>query len=417
MDHFYFDYGAWVRPGWFSYEDGGGTEISQADIDVRIWMDMRYGVHQLYGRLITDYSSYAHEDGPEGDDYDLDGPRADVLFYQIYLGELLGEPDRKWDLVARAGRQYVRMGMGLVYNNIADGVTFRGNIGSFAFNLFGLRSMTHEDDIDQSRPNSDETERYFFGGTLRYTGILDQIPFLAVMVERDQLDEDPENDFQNYEFDAEYYGLGMEGKIAEGLYYEVEGWYQAGKRFAHLATESGEDIEAFAFVVSLEYQFYVRTRPTVELGVMFGSGDSDRFRILTSEFGNRIDTADRAFLGFGYVPTGFSLAPYLSNLWIFHFGGSIRPLLEKTVFTVPMDGLEVALDYYYYRKHQREGGVSDPFADFEHKEIGYEVDLSLNWDIFSDVSFLGRFGLFKPGSAYDLDDTRPYVSFSVLFAF
>ncbi len=417
VDHFYFDYGAWVRPGWFSYEDGSGSETSQADIDVRLWLDMRYGVHQLYARIITDYSNYAHNDGPDGDDHDLDGPRPDVLFYQIHLGELIGEPDRNWDLTARAGRQYLQFGGGLVFNNIADGIVLRGNVGSFPFELFGLRSMTHENDLDQSRPNPDETERIFIGGAVRYTGILDQLPYLAVLVERDRLDEDPENGFQDYEFDAEYFGLGMEGKIAEGFFYEWEAWYQTGERFAHLQTDSGEDIEAFAFTSSLEYRFYSRTHPVLELGVMFGSGDADRFRILNSEFGNQIGTSDRAFLGFGYIPTGYSLSPYLSNLWIFHLGGSIRPLMEETVFTVPMDGLELSLDFYYYRKHLEEGGISDPYADFEHAEIGYEVDFSVNWTVFSDVNFMGRSGFFKPGSAYDRDEVRSYVSLSLLFAF
>ncbi len=417
IDHFYFDYGLWVRPGWVSYEDGRGTESSQSDLDTRLWFDMRFGVHQLYGRLIVDYYNYAHGDSPDGDDHELDGPRGDVIFYQVHLGELLGTPDRTWDFVARAGRQYVQLGSGLVYNNIADGLTLRGNVGSFPFELFALRSGTHEDDLDQSRPNPDETERLFFGGTLKYTGIPDQLPYLAVLIERDRLDEDPENTFQDYEFDAEYFGLGMQGRIAENFFYEVEAWYQSGERFAHLQTGSGEDVGAFAFVSSLEHRFHARTLPTLELGVMFGSGDSDRFRVLNSEFGNRIGTSDRAFIGFGYIPTGYSLAPYLSNLWIFHLGGSIRPLMEKTVATVPMDGLELSLDFYGYRKHREKGGISDPSADFEHAGIGYEVDFTVNWDILSDVSLLARLGIFKPGSAYDLDDTRQYVSFSLLLAF
>ncbi len=417
IDHFYFDYGAWLRPGWFSYHDGTGSEISQTDYDIRLWLDLRYGAHQLYARMVTDYSSYASGDGPDGDDHDFESPHGDVLFYQVQLGELLGEPDRTWDLTARAGRQYVAVGTGLVFNNIADGLTLRGNVGSVPFDLFALRLRTHADDIDLSRPNPDESKRYFFGGTLRYSGIVDQLPYLSVVIERDELEESPENEFQDYQFNAEYFGLGIQGKITDGLYYDFEGWYQTGERFAHLATDTPERVEAFAAVASLEYQFYTRTRPSLNLGVMFGSGDEDRYRILNTEFGNQIETDDKAFLGFGYIPTGYTLAPYLSNLWILHLGGSFNPFLEKKMGSVPLDSFEVALDFYYYRKHKKEGGISDPFADFEHADIGYAVDLSLNWDIFSDITFLARGGTFLPGAAYDTNDPRYYVSFSMLFSF
>ena len=92
----------------------------------------------------------------------------------------------------------------------------------------------------------------------------------------------------------------------------------------------------------------------------------------------------------------------------------------KKMGSVPLDSFEVALDFYYYRKHKKDGGISDPFADFEHAEIGYAADLSITWDIFSDVTFLTRGGAFIPSSAYNssvADDSRYYISFSMLFSF
>lgn len=416
-DEWYIDYGAWIRPGWFFFEDGGDNRISRADFDVRVWGDVRWKVHELYVRLSGLYWQYANEDGPEGDDQEFEGPRGDVVFYQIQLGEALGGPERSWDLVARAGRQYYRLGGGLVYNNVADGLTLRGSVGPVEFELFGLRSQPHEDDIDRSRPTADSQERYFFGGKVSLTAIQDHTPWIAVMIERDHKEERPSLTFQDFEFDADYYGAGIKGQLfVDNLFYDVEGWIQRGERFPHLSNDA-EDVEAWALLVSLAYQFESTSHPRLEAALMWASGDENRFRITNTLFGNLAGTDDEAFLGFGWIQTGYALAPYLSNLRILKIGGSIRPLEGVEFLEGSLDRLEIGAAFYHYRKDESDGGISDPFAGFDSASIGHELDVYLQWAIFSDLSLSLRYGVFFPGSAYDDDGSRPFFSISTIFSF
>lgn len=414
-DELYVDYGAWFRPSWFSLRDGSDQGISRTDYDTRVWGDARYGPHRAYLRLSSVYWTYTHNDGPEFDDHELEGPRLDVGFYEVRLGEALAGPDRPWNLALRGGRQYVRLGSGLVYNNIGDGLTVRGERAPFSSEFFALRSQPHEDDIDRSRPNSDDQKRTFVGGRVDFTAISDHTPFLAFMVERDRLGERPGNALSDFTFDAEYYGAGMHGVLfAKGLVYDVEGWLQRGERFASLQRDSPEDVDAHAVVASLEYTLDATTHPRFRTGLMRGSGDDDRFRITNTTFGNTAGTDDNAFLGFGFVPTGYSLAPYLSNLQIWRAGGSIRPLDGMKGWDAEF---EIGFDLYFYRKLERGGGISDPFAGFTSTRIGREYDAYLNWAMLSDLSLSVRYGLFDPSSAYQEDDFRPYSALSLLFSF
>lgn len=414
-DEWFIDYGAWIRPGWFFFEDGGDNTISRFDFDVRVWGDVRWKVHELYVRLSGIYWQYANEDGPEGDDEEFEGVRGDVVFYQLQLGEALGGPEREWDLSLRAGRQYYRLGSGLVYNNVGDGLTARGAIGPVEFELFGLRSQPHEDDIDRSRPTADSQERFFFGGRVALTAIQDHTPWIAVMIERDRRNEDLA--FQNFDFDAEYYGAGIRGELfLDNLFYDVEGWIQRGERFPHLSTSS-ENVRAWALLVSLQYQFDVQSHPRLEAALMWASGDENRFRITNTLFGNLEGTDDEAFLGFGWIQTGYSLAPYLSNLRIFRIGGAIRPLEGVEFLEGTLDHLEVGAMFYHYRKDESDGGISDPFAGFDSASIGHEFDLYLQWAVFSDLTLSVRYGVFFPGSAYEDDGSRPFFSISTIFSF
>lgn len=413
----YVDYGAWFRPAWFAYRDGAGHDISRLDFDLRVWADVRNGPHQVYGRASAVYWAYADDDGPEGDDHEREGPRGDVVFYQISLGDALGSPERAWDLHARAGRQYVRLGTGLVYNGIGDGLTLRGNAGPFDFELLGLRSQPHEDDIDQSRPTADDQERYFAGGRVVFTGLGEHKPYAAVLIERDRMEEDPEFTSQDFEFDAEYYGAGLRGQVFPGLTYEVEAWIQRGERFAHLTIDDREEVRAHAFLGTADYVLAGPHRLRLGASYMVGSGDNNRFRITNSFLGNLAGTEDRAFLGFGFIPTGYALAPILSNLRIVRAGFGVRPLAEVEWQELGFDALEIGVDLYHYRKDKRDGGISDPFAGFTSAEIGRALDVYLAWAVLSDLSLTARYGVFDPGDAYVSDQKRPYYSVSIVLSF
>src|SRR6185295_7553807 len=107
-------------------------------------------------------------------------------------------------------------------------------------------------------------------------------------------------------------------------------------------------------------------------------------------------TTDTSFLSFGFVQTGYSLFPRVSNIHILRFGGSIRPLESVELF----HKLEVGAYGYFYRKAVAAEQISDSRSFLNNADIGKEVDVFLRWRIFSDLGFSVNYGCFFPGRAY-----------------
>jgi len=164
---FEFDYGGWLRPNWFSFRDGGGQDRSQMELDLRLWTNLRYGAFQLYLRGMTEYWTWASGDGPERDEHEYVWPRLEVGLIQTRLGVLLDDYDRIWDADLRLGRQYLKVGTGLVLNDIHEGATATFRLGPASLQPFAVRGLVHKDDLDASRPRADDTRRNFLGGVLR----------------------------------------------------------------------------------------------------------------------------------------------------------------------------------------------------------------------------------------------------------
>jgi len=53
------------------------------------------------------------------------------------------------------------------------------------------------------------------------------------------------------------------------------------------------------------------------------------------------------------------------------------------------------------------------------RDIGYEVDATLKWNIFSDLSCAVQYGYFSPGKAYsaEANDNEKYFSLSTSILF
>ncbi len=174
-----------------------------------------------------------------------------------------------------------------------------------------------------------------------------------------------------------------------------------------------EHIDAWALDASLHYSVNVITHPNLSIEYAFGTGDSDRSaKVVSTTPGNKEGTTDRNFLYFGYIDTGLGLSPRLANLQMFKFGLSMTP----SEF-VKKRNVSLNTNFFLFRKDKKEAEISDNRAVKSHRNIGKEIDISVVWNVFSDLSVSVDYGRFYPGGAYYYDEARDNVSLTILYQF
>jgi hypothetical protein len=113
---------------------------------------------------MNQWEDFSKGDGYEGSDHEHRLLRGDQIFitadYSDWAQRHIGP---KAQLKVTAGRQFFQLGSGIAYNNVADGIKIEPYYGPFQFTIFGSRSIVSQDDIDQSRPNNDDSRRLFGG--------------------------------------------------------------------------------------------------------------------------------------------------------------------------------------------------------------------------------------------------------------
>jgi hypothetical protein len=302
----------------------------------------------------------------------------------------------------KAGRFSSYLGSQLAYVQKGNGIQIEGKSKWFDFKVFGVRSLVDKENIDFSVPGFRSSRRFFYGAELKYNGFKRHQPYLFALIQEDDSGENIEDVDQDYEYDSRYYGIGSRGEIVKNLYYRVEGILEDGKSFPEAAAARGfspdnEQIDAWAFDVSLHYVYNILTHPTLSAEYAFGSGDSDR---------------TRNFLNFGYIDTGLSMAPRISNLQMFKFGFSLTPSERMGNRNV-----NVGVDFFIFRKDKKEAAISDSRADRPQRNLGKEFDVNVTWQIFSDLSTSVNYGRFYPGNAYSDKDAKDFVMFTMMFQF
>ncbi len=403
------DAGGWVHAELITLDDPPEKEERTLRyLDLRLWGELRLDrTYTAYLRVQTDYTDYNSGDQFEGDD--------DDTFRFLYVDQAWVEAD--WstsdvDFVVRAGRQFVSLGRGLLFNQVAYAGVVDWAQGAWSARLFGAHSIIHDDDIDQSLPNADDSRRFFVGGEVDYALDGNHRAYVLALVERDLNDEDPEAAGQDWGYNATYLGAGVRGALGRDLGYHLEAVYEFGESVAGGSTET-EDIQAFSLTALVEYRFAVETSPTVLFEYLYGSGDGDRGSVTDQGAGNAAGTDDEGFLAFGFLQTGYSLFPRVSNIHILRLGGSLRPLEAHDLFRY----LEVGVFGYLYRKAESSAPISDPRSFLDDSDVGSEIDLFLRWRITSDVGLGVNFGRFLPGDAYEDTDGRTFFSAGLTYGF
>lgn len=392
------------------------------------------GAHEFFGRL-----RFTYDDWNSGDDFDGRGdrlrePLGDRWWYKFDLRRAIESsegvsPD--YNLTIKAGRQFVEWGAGLTFSDQLYGVLATAELGDFE--LEGLIGMTPNDsviDFDSSRPDFDRnTERFFYGGKLAYTGIAGHKPYVFGLVQEDDNNDDVQTITvagiatpTRFGYDSHYIGVGSTGTITDRLLYSAEFVYQGGDSLSTpialapgptLAVQTREDIEAWAADFQLTYLVRGANRTRLEFETLLASGDDDRLLDTSNTiFGNASGSNDNSFNAFGFAQTGLAFGAPISNLLMFRVGASTFPLPE----TKPFRNLQVGVDFFVFNKLDTDAPIDEGTSDDRY--LGFETDVFLAWRITSDVAVNVRYGVFFPGEAISVDhDTRHflYTGFSYSF--
>ncbi len=279
-----------------------------------------------------------------------------------------------------AGRKSFSLGSGLALSGTGDGLEVELYGKAFSAKAFGYYTGLISPDFSRYAMFLPDDAL----GTKRYIGAYSASSFIKgqelslLGLYQGYFGSRPEEYYTSW-----YSGLQAKGLLLGGDYL-VEGYAEHG--YSPLGAGRG-DIRAYAARAAYLRSFEGSLRPRISLGYAFASGDEDRISG-QGPGGNQADF-DEAFQSFGNVDTGLVLRPYFSNLHMASAG------LGATLAKV-----KASLGYYYFAKHRAASPINTADAVLPFHDLGHELDLSLSWSPFLDLSFLLGAGLFLPGKAF-----------------
>jgi len=412
-----FDYGGWINLRYLDYDEDDNHSLTPDTIDYTSFVDLRFWLkatlkppleatyeneHSLYLRLKDLYLESRPVTTAGGCDHD--GPDLDYAY-------LIFDLRPSW---LKIGRRYFSVGQGIAYSNVNDGIELDLNFTNWGLKAFVSHTLPNEDNIDMSVPGYEkESDRYYYGLEYSYLGLPEQSLYTYALIQRDYSNEIPGNPAHDYTYDSEYLGLGVQGKIKSIFPYWIELIRQTGESLIY-NTNQKKDIDAWGGLAGIACQLDTYMHPSITFEYAFGSGDKDRISVTNTQNGNTFGS-DKNFLYFGYIPTGYALAPRLSNLHLYRLGLKLNPLEKINLFKDFVFGI----DYYRYYKDKSRGGIYDPEASQNNEDIGSEIDINATWQIFSDLRCTIQYGHFMPTDAYSdtSDDSEDYFSVSLVITF
>jgi hypothetical protein len=409
------EWGGFYVPSYIHFTDQGNNNGDLTVQDFRLWTQIRIDeVHRIFARMRLNYIDFAPGDGQGLRQHDLVGPNLEVGYYELNVSEAaMKYAGQKWPctLNIRGGRQYIEVGRGIALGKILDAGQFDLGTKDFAFMGFAGHSPRGEDDIERYGPRYDNTRRAFFGGQFTYLAIDGHQPYGFFVIQKHMTDVDLPT--QDFDYDSSYYGVGSKGAVVKDLQYAVESLWEFGRGAANGQIDGTERVRAYAFNAELDYYVQAPMKPVLTAEYGYASGDPDRGTALSALNGNRMGTADREFQGFGYVNSGLALGSRFANLQFVRLGGKMTPYENKT----GAGRIDVGLDHYFLFKANDQGPTSDFRAVRTATSLGNEVDIFMEWRIFSDLSWTIRYGHFFPGAAYNDHHGRDFLYTGLNFSF
>jgi hypothetical protein len=409
------EWGGFYIPSYVHFTDLDDANGDLTVQDLRLWTQIRFDeVHRVFARMRLNYIDFAPGDGQGLRQHDLVGPNLEIGYYELNVSQAaMKYGGQKWPftMYIRGGRQYIEVGRGIALGKVIDAGQFEVQTKDWAFMGFAGHSPRGQDDVERAGPGYGKMRRAFFGGQLTYRGIDGHEPYALFVIQKHMTDMDlPAQDF---DYDSSYYGVGSKGAVTKNLHYAVESLWEFGRGAANTQVSGAEPIRAYAFNSELDYYVQRPLKPVLTAEYGYASGDHDRGTAISALGGNRINTTDNEFLGFGYVNSGLALGSKFTNLQFARMAGRITPYEKKT----GVGRIDVGLDYYFLFKANTDGPTSDFRATRDARSVGNEVDIFLEWRIFSDLSWTIRYGRFFPGAAYADHHPRDFLYTGLNFSF
>ncbi|MGD8452975.1 MAG: alginate export family protein [Phycisphaerae bacterium] len=410
-------WGGWLEYYAFHFDDGVQRSRYVQRPGLAFWTraSIDDGTHEIFARVRLHYTHFRCGD-QIGRQKDWWGPNFDRAWYQVDIGRALhfAEPGDPFQLKARIGRQSVLFGTGYALDMPLDAVVLEGRLHDFLVTGLVGRTIGSYPNIDRSNAVDTHSDRLFYGVQVAYDGWDRHRPFVYALWNNDRTDERPRTFFQNYQYDSFYLGFGARGELAHNLNYWAEGVFESGHSYGDGDWLHRDYVEAFGWDVGVEYLFDLPMRPRLAAEYMFASGDADRlFSPTNAEGGNRGDTRDTSFVGFGYRDTGLATGLTPSNLHIWRAGASLAPLEQIEL----LHDLEIGTNWFLYHKNRSRAAISDFTAEQFEGYVGWEMDYFINWRLASDVSWTTRWGVFFPGDAYQDCHARHFIFTGLTWSF
>ncbi len=376
---------------------------------------------QLYGRASIDgvhdffvRSRFQYRDFSTGDSFDDRGDRWTTPFLDRYVYEFDAAraaaayqgKRTDWNFNLKIGRQFVDWAEGVVLSENLYAV--RPTITLGRWSIEGLAGVTPADrsvtDWDSSRAGfNHDTKRGYFGANVAYTFQNATRAFAYFLHEQDFNDEDRPRAALgvpvDFNYDADYAGVGIDGTIGRNWAYLGEFVYEFGNSRSDPVQGVGgaqtrEDISAFAFRGQVTYLPLDTWQTRVQGELLLASGDDDRLSTTSGTVGgNRPGTKDKAFNSLGFVNTGLAFSPTLSNLITVRAGVATFPFNSIR----ELEQLQLGLDVLVHNKFDSGAPIEEPTKDSSY--LGTEIDFSINYRVTSDFAAIFRYGAFFPGNA------------------
>lgn len=191
---------------------------------------------------------------------------------------------------------------------------------------------------------------------------------------------------------AGYYNHKAEGK--SGVSLDLDAAYQFGSK--GLSTGNA-DIAAYMVFIDAAYKFDMLYKPTAGIGFDFVSGDNSADPLKVNNFYEYYYSA-HTFQGHMDLFTGTAA--------IKNYG--LQDFILRLGFS-PLQNLKCKLDLHYFKTefgyHFNDNGYSSIITGNKAKELGWETDITTDWDIKKGLKMRLGYDFFIPSEDWQGEDS------------
>lgn len=442
-DRLLFDYGGSFRFGYSLIQDSQSRNQHLFQYDGRFYGRMELdGFLRLYGRLRVEYDDWntIGNFAPSAEGWQV--PIGEIYWAELDFGQWMAATDgaaRSWDLRFKAGRNYVIWGSGLTLSNYMYAGTLDAGVDIWHFQgAVGVTAGSDTVDWDTSRPGYDSnTERLYLGAKAE-ANLGSCTPYFFYLAQFDQnagqrafLPPGVPAEFQantKFGYDSQYWGIGINGSVSSNIIYRAEFVLETGSTWSdsifhnpnlpptQLARpQVRNDIMAQAGILGVTWLGRDALDTRFDFQLVAGSGSANRLDSGNTYGGINPGITDTSFNSLGYVNTGLVFAPAPANLCNPSLTFSCSPFKGTD-----LGDLRVGATAFLYVRWDANAPINVPTNLGGSNLVGSEVDINVDWRLWSDINFSIRYGVFIPNSSVFSNvenEPRQFLYTGVTYAF